>query len=174
MTAPEGFPVPIATRPPRAPHADAWALDPGLVFLNHGSFGACPRSVLAVQAELRAELEANPVAFLGRALEGRLDEAREVTRMIGRFPVIIRPAYTLGGTGGGVAWNMEEWWGRLVVFTGSKRWLAKVRRAARGNVHRFHEDGRIEMFPGKFAHVRTEQAVFTKLHIPYVTPRERV
>jgi carbamoyl-phosphate synthase large subunit len=37
-----------------------------------------------------------------------LEEAREFTRMIGRFPVIIRPAYTLGGTGGGIAYNREE------------------------------------------------------------------
>jgi carbamoyl-phosphate synthase large subunit len=37
-----------------------------------------------------------------------LDEAREVTKLIGRFPVIIRPAYTLGGTGGGIAYNREE------------------------------------------------------------------
>jgi len=37
-----------------------------------------------------------------------LEEAREITRQIGRFPVIIRPAYTLGGTGGGIAYNREE------------------------------------------------------------------
>jgi len=37
-----------------------------------------------------------------------LEEAREVARMIGKFPVIIRPAYTLGGTGGGIAYNREE------------------------------------------------------------------
>ena len=37
-----------------------------------------------------------------------LDEAREVTKKIGKFPVIIRPAYTLGGTGGGIAYNREE------------------------------------------------------------------
>jgi len=37
-----------------------------------------------------------------------LDEARNVVRDIGRFPVIIRPAYTLGGTGGGIAYNREE------------------------------------------------------------------
>jgi carbamoyl-phosphate synthase large subunit len=37
-----------------------------------------------------------------------LDEAREVTHEIGKFPVIIRAAYTLGGTGGGVAYNREE------------------------------------------------------------------
>lgn len=80
VAAHEGAPTPARppapAPPPRAPHADAWALDPAVVFLNHGSFGACPRAVLAVQADLRAELEENPVAFLGRALEGRLDEAR--------------------------------------------------------------------------------------------------
>ena len=37
-----------------------------------------------------------------------LEEAREITQTIGRFPVIIRPAYTLGGTGGGIAYNREE------------------------------------------------------------------
>ncbi len=37
-----------------------------------------------------------------------LDEAREIAKQIGRFPVIIRPAYTLGGTGGGIAYNREE------------------------------------------------------------------
>jgi carbamoyl-phosphate synthase large subunit len=37
-----------------------------------------------------------------------IDEAREVTKGIGKFPVIIRPAYTLGGTGGGIAYNREE------------------------------------------------------------------
>src|SRR5438093_3092191 len=37
-----------------------------------------------------------------------IDEAREVTKKIGKFPVIIRPAYTLGGTGGGIAYNREE------------------------------------------------------------------
>ncbi|HWK82735.1 MAG TPA: carbamoyl-phosphate synthase large subunit, partial [Caldimonas sp.] len=37
-----------------------------------------------------------------------LDEARAVTEKIGRFPVIIRPAFTLGGTGGGIAYNPDE------------------------------------------------------------------
>ena len=35
-------------------------------------------------------------------------EARAVAEKIGRFPLIIRPAYTLGGTGGGIAYNREE------------------------------------------------------------------
>jgi carbamoyl-phosphate synthase large subunit len=37
-----------------------------------------------------------------------LNEARNVAEKIGRFPLIIRPAYTLGGTGGGIAYNREE------------------------------------------------------------------
>ena len=40
-----------------------WALEPGAIFLNHGSFGACPREVLAVQERLRAEMESQPDRF---------------------------------------------------------------------------------------------------------------
>ncbi|HEU5321755.1 MAG TPA: aminotransferase class V-fold PLP-dependent enzyme [Methylomirabilota bacterium] len=56
--------------------AALWPLDPGVAFLNHGSFGACPTEVLRHQAALRAELEANPVRFLSRELDDRLDAAR--------------------------------------------------------------------------------------------------
>lgn len=37
-----------------------------------------------------------------------LEESRAIAEKIGRFPLIIRPAYTLGGTGGGIAYNREE------------------------------------------------------------------
>ena len=37
-----------------------------------------------------------------------MDEARSIAEKIGRFPLIIRPAFTLGGTGGGIAYNREE------------------------------------------------------------------
>ena len=37
-----------------------------------------------------------------------LEEARAVGETIGRYPLIIRPAFTLGGTGGGIAYNREE------------------------------------------------------------------
>ena len=37
-----------------------------------------------------------------------LEESRAVAERIGRFPLIIRPAFTLGGTGGGIAYNREE------------------------------------------------------------------
>jgi isopenicillin-N epimerase len=53
-----------------------WALDPAVAFLNHGSYGACPRPVLEAQQRLREEMEGEPVRFLGRQLESRLDTAR--------------------------------------------------------------------------------------------------
>ena len=37
-----------------------------------------------------------------------IEEAKEAVKVIGRYPVLIRPAYTLGGTGGGIAHDEEE------------------------------------------------------------------
>ncbi len=37
-----------------------------------------------------------------------MTEAWEVAEEIGTYPLIIRPAYTLGGSGGGIAYNKEE------------------------------------------------------------------
>lgn len=53
-----------------------WALDPEVVFLNHGSYGACPREVLLVQDRWRADLEREPVRFMNETLEQELDRAR--------------------------------------------------------------------------------------------------
>ncbi len=53
-----------------------WLLDPTVTFLNHGSFGACPRAVLEAQQCLRTRLEEEPLRFFGREWEGLLDDAR--------------------------------------------------------------------------------------------------
>lgn len=58
--------------------ASHWTLDPSVVFLNHGSFGACPWAVLEAQSRLRAQMERQPVRFLQRELEPLLDESREL------------------------------------------------------------------------------------------------
>ncbi len=56
-------------------------LRPDITFLNHGSFGACPRPVFETYQRWQRELEAEPVEFLSRELEGRLRGARQALAM---------------------------------------------------------------------------------------------
>jgi isopenicillin-N epimerase len=53
-----------------------WGLDREVLYLNHGSFGACPTAVLAAQTGLRLEMESEPVDFLSATLPKRLAHAR--------------------------------------------------------------------------------------------------
>jgi isopenicillin-N epimerase len=55
---------------------ELWTLDASVIFLNHGSFGACPKAVLAAQQSLRSRLELEPLRFFGREWEPLLDNAR--------------------------------------------------------------------------------------------------
>jgi isopenicillin-N epimerase len=55
---------------------DLFLLQPEMVFLNHGSFGACPAPVFAVYQEWQRALEAQPVEFLGRQGTALLATAR--------------------------------------------------------------------------------------------------
>ena len=56
---------------------ELFLLDPEVVFLNHGSFGACPRPVFDEYQRRQRELERQPVEFLARRYAGLVDEARE-------------------------------------------------------------------------------------------------
>jgi len=58
-------------------YAPLWTLDPAVIYLNHGSFGACPRPVLEEQNRWRSIMEADPVDFFVRRMEGHLDRARQ-------------------------------------------------------------------------------------------------
>ena len=55
---------------------ELFLLDPDVVFLNHGSFGATPRPVFAEYQRWQERLEHQPVYFLTHDLEGHLDDAR--------------------------------------------------------------------------------------------------
>ncbi len=70
-------PIPSLLEGPAAP-PELWPLDSAVTFLNHGSFGSCPRTVLEYQSQLRARLERQPVRFFVRELEALWDEAREI------------------------------------------------------------------------------------------------
>ena len=74
--------------------AEHWILDPDTTYLNHGTVGATPRRVLAVQQALRDEMERTPARFMLRELtlghpapwrrESRLREAiRPVAAFVG-------------------------------------------------------------------------------------------
>ncbi len=55
---------------------DAWRLDPSLIHLDHGAFGAAPVPVLAAQSEWRAHLESDPAGFMTERLEPALHDVR--------------------------------------------------------------------------------------------------
>lgn len=53
-----------------------WRLEPGRIFVNHGSYGATPRRVSEYQTELQQQLEHSPSHFMA-GLPARLQQARE-------------------------------------------------------------------------------------------------
>ena len=57
-------------------------LDPDIVYLNHGSFGACPRPVFERYQAWQRELEREPTQFIARRLPELLEQAR---RALGAF-----------------------------------------------------------------------------------------
>lgn len=62
-------------------------LDPEIIFLNHGSFGACPRPVFEAYQAWQRELERQPVAFLGRNATALMAEARtKLAELLGAAP----------------------------------------------------------------------------------------
>jgi isopenicillin-N epimerase len=72
------------TRPFPSRFRRHWLLASGTVFLNHGSFGACPIPILQLQDKLRRQMEAEPVQFLWRRYEQRLEPARaRVAKFVG-------------------------------------------------------------------------------------------
>jgi isopenicillin-N epimerase len=74
-------------------------LSPEVIFLNHGSFGACPREVFEDYQRWQLELERNPVEFLGRRSGELLWNARtELAGFLGARPqdLVFVPNSTTG------------------------------------------------------------------------------
>jgi len=55
---------------------ELFLLNPDIVFLNHGSFGACPAEVFAAYQRWQLEIERNPVELLGRRSAALLEASR--------------------------------------------------------------------------------------------------
>jgi isopenicillin-N epimerase len=53
-------------------------LDPNIIFLNHGSFGACPKPVFSAYLQWQLRLEQQPVLFLGREFSNYDQHARQI------------------------------------------------------------------------------------------------
>ncbi len=60
------------------PMKEMFLLDPDIIFLNHGSFGAAPRPVFESYQRWQRELEWQPVEFLGRRVNDLLADSRSV------------------------------------------------------------------------------------------------
>jgi isopenicillin-N epimerase len=56
---------------------DLFLLDPNVTYLNHGSFGACPKPIFEAYQRFQMELEMQPVAFLKQKLDGYLTKAKD-------------------------------------------------------------------------------------------------
>jgi isopenicillin-N epimerase len=60
-----------------APLKDLFLLDPNIIYLNHGSYGACPRPVFERYQAWQRELELNPMGFYGERQPALMAAARE-------------------------------------------------------------------------------------------------
>lgn len=82
-----------------SPLRSSFLLDRDVVFLNHGSFGACPRPVFDEYQRWQRELERQPVEFLGRRYAGLIEEAKApLAELLGARPddLVFVPNATAG------------------------------------------------------------------------------
>jgi isopenicillin-N epimerase len=69
--------TPCNTLPKPAPIFDQFVIDPDVVYLNHGSFGACPQAILDAQSTHRMAAERELVRFYLHDAWGKLDRSRD-------------------------------------------------------------------------------------------------
>ncbi len=109
-----GLPEPGALAP-------LFRLDPGTVYLNHGSFGACPKPVAEAQARLRDRMEADAVRFFVFDMWELMDRARAaLSPIVGAPPdgLVFVPNATTGVTT--VLHNLRLGPGDEILVTGNE------------------------------------------------------
>jgi len=81
------------------------------VLHKHGVelIGASPAAIEKAEDRLKFKeaMTSIGLASARSSIAHTMDEALAAQKSMG-FPVVVRPSFTLGGTGGGIAWNMEE------------------------------------------------------------------
>lgn len=93
------------------------ALNTALELVRMGVLDECGVELIGANAEAIQKAESRELfrdamhrinlAVPDSAIVRNLDDMREATKVL-PFPLIVRPAFTLGGTGGGIAYNPEE------------------------------------------------------------------
>jgi isopenicillin-N epimerase len=81
------------------PRGEWWELDPTVAHLNHGAFGAVPRTVLAEQRRWHEAVERNPTEFYWRTLPREMNAVRrQVAAFVGADPgrCVLLPNVTSG------------------------------------------------------------------------------
>ncbi len=74
-----------------------------MIGVNRASIEVCENREL-----FRRAVEEAGLAMPGGEFATSVDEAESIRERFG-FPLVVRPSFTLGGWGGGVVWNLEEW-----------------------------------------------------------------
>jgi isopenicillin-N epimerase len=93
------MPATVVDSPSALALRDDFLINPDVVFLNHGSFGACPKPVFAEYQRWQRDLEWQPVEFIGRRLDGLMNDARhEMAAYVGADPehLVFVPNATAG------------------------------------------------------------------------------
>ncbi len=148
---------------------DAWQLEPGLTFLNHGSFGACPTSVSQRQSDLRRELESSPVQFFVSRMPELIDAARDqLATFLGTTPdnlVFVRNA-TMGVN---VVLRSLKWNAGDRILVTNHGYNACI------NVARFlHQTGQIELDVADIPFPIDDPATVVERLVQSITPQTRL